>query len=103
MAVAKSQNFHPATEIAVLQNQVENLKNDINELKNDIKCLNASIVKTNENTQLFIKEMKEAHAIAHQATTAKLTALEKWRWMMMGAGVALGALGFKTLGAVFGI
>jgi hypothetical protein len=27
----------------------------------------------------------------------KISALEKWRWMMMGAGVVIGSLGFDTI------
>jgi hypothetical protein len=27
----------------------------------------------------------------------KILSLEKWRWMMMGAGVVIGSLGFDTI------
>jgi hypothetical protein len=27
----------------------------------------------------------------------KISALEKWRWMMMGAGIVLGTLGYDTV------
>jgi len=86
------------TEVAVLQVQVENITNDISEIKADIKDVNACIVKNNEDTHNFLKEMKEASASAHKAMSDKITALEKWRWMMMGAGVVIGSLGFETLG-----
>ena len=86
------------TEVAVLQVQVENITNDISEIKADIKDVNACIVKNNEDTHNFLKEMKEASANAHKAMSDKITALEKWRWMMMGAGVVIGSLGFDTLG-----
>ena len=86
------------TEVAVLQVQVENITNDISEIKSDIKDVNASIARSNEETHKFLKEMKEASSSAHKAMSDKITALEKWRWMMMGAGVVIGSLGFDTLG-----
>lgn len=85
------------TEVAVLQVQVENITNDISEIKADIKDVNASITKNNEDTHKFLKEMKEASAHAHKSMSDKITALEKWRWMMMGAGVVIGSLGFDTI------
>ena len=86
------------TEVAVLQVQVENITNDISEIKANIKDVNASIAKNNEETHSFLKEMKEASANAHKAMSDKISALEKWRWMMMGAGIVIGSLGFDTLG-----
>jgi chromosome segregation ATPase len=85
------------TEVAVLQVQVQNITNDISEIKADIKDVNASIQKNNEDTHKFLKEMKEASAGAHKAMSDKISALEKWRWMMMGAGVVIGSLGFDTI------
>ena len=85
------------TEVAVLQVQVENITNDISEIKADIKDVNTSIIRNNEETHNFLKEMKEASANAHKAMSDKISALEKWRWMMMGAGVVIGSLGFETV------
>ena len=85
------------TEVAVLQVQVENITNDISEIKANIKDVNASIAKNNEETHSFLKEMKEASANAHKAMSDKISALEKWRWMMMGAGIVLGTLGYDTI------
>jgi len=97
MAATKAVNFKTETEVAVLQVQVENITNDISEIKADIKEVNASITKNNEDTHKFLKEMKEASANAHKAMSDKISALEKWRWMMMGAGVVLGTLGYDTV------
>jgi len=41
--------------------------------------------------------MKDASAEAHKSMSDKISALEKWRWMMMGAGVVLGTLGYDTV------
>jgi len=85
------------TEIAVLQVQVQNITNDISEIKADIKDVNVCMAKNNEDTHQLLKEMKEASANAHKSMSDKVSALEKWRWMMMGAGVVIGSLGFDTI------
>ena len=85
------------TEIAVLQIQVQNITNDISEIKADIKDVNICLAKNNEDTHQLLKEMKEASANAHKSMSDKVSALEKWRWMMMGAGVVIGSLGFDTI------
>jgi chromosome segregation ATPase len=85
------------TDVAVLQVQVQNITDDIGEIKADIKEVNASIAKNNEDTHSFLKEMKEASANAHKKMDEKISALEKWRWMMMGAGIVLGTMGYDTV------
>ena len=85
------------TDIAVLQVQVQNITNDISEIKADIKDVNISMEKNNEDTHQLLKEMKDASAGAHKSMSDKISALEKWRWMMMGAGVVIGSLGFDTI------
>ena len=85
------------TDIAVLQVQVKNVEEKVNEIKNDVKDLREAIEDHAEQNQKSLKEMKEASATAHKAMSDKITALEKWRWMMMGAGIVLGTLGYDTL------
>jgi chromosome segregation ATPase len=85
------------TDIAVLQVEVQNITDDIREIKADIKDIHTEMVKNNDDTKLMLKGMKDASSNAHQAMSEKITALEKWRWMMMGAGVVIGSLGFDTI------
>ena len=85
------------TDIAVLQVQVQNITNDISEIKADIKDIHVEMVKNNDDTRVMLKGMKDASSSAHQAMSEKISALEKWRWMMMGAGVVIGSLGFDTI------
>ena len=85
------------TDIAVLQVQVQNITNDISEIKADIKDVNISMAKNNEDTHQLLKEMKDASAGAHRSMSDKISALEKWRWMMMGAGIVLGTFGYDTV------
>lgn len=85
------------TDIAVLQVQVKNVDDKVNELKNDVKDLRQLIEETSEENQKSLKEMKDQSSIAHKAMSDKISALEKWRWMMMGAGLVFGMLGYDTL------
>ena len=41
--------------------------------------------------------MQDASESAHKSLSEKISSLEKWRWMMMGAGIVIGSLGFDTL------
>jgi hypothetical protein len=85
------------TDIAVLQVEVQNITDDIREIKSNIKDIHVEMVKNNDDTKVILKGMKDASSNAHQAMSEKITALEKWRWMMMGAGVVIGSLGFDTI------
>ena len=85
------------TEIAVLQVEVQNITDNIREIKTDIKDIHVEMVKNNDDTRVMLKGMKDASSNAHQAMSEKISALEKWRWMMMGAGVVIGSLGFDTV------
>ena len=85
------------TEVAILQVQVQNITDDISEIKADIKDIHLEMVKNNDDTRVMLKGMKDASSNAHQAMSDKISALEKWRWMMMGAGVVIGSLGFDTI------
>lgn len=85
------------TEIAVLQIQVKNIDDKVGEIKEDVKELRETIEKHAENNEVMLKEMKEASSSAHKGMNDKIISLEKWRWMMMGAGIVLGSLGFNTI------
>ena len=85
------------TEIAVLQVEVQNITDVIREIKTDIRDIHVEMVKNNDDTRVMLKGLKDASSNEHEAMSAKITALEKWRWMMMGAGVVIGSLGFDTV------
>ena len=85
------------TDIAVLQVQVNNIEIKINELKDDLREVHECLDKNAEETHKLIKELQETNDASHKALTDKVSSLEKWRWMMMGAGVVIGSMGFDTL------
>jgi chromosome segregation ATPase len=86
------------TEIAVLQVQVKNIEDKVGEIKEDLKSVHECLDRNSAEMKEMIKEMQEADTEAHKALSQKVSALEKWRWMMMGAGIVIGSLGFESLG-----
>ena len=85
------------TDIAVLQVQVRNIEDKVGEIKSDLKDVQKSIDDHAEQTQNTLKAMSDSSALAHKAMSDKISSLEKWRWMMMGAGIVLGTMGYETV------
>ena len=102
MATASSKvaKMQPETEIAVLQFQVKNLEEKIGELKVDLKALHDAIEANAEETRKMLKSMREQDVKEHTELAGKISVLEKWRWMMMGAGIIIGSMGFPTVSAL---
>ena len=85
------------TDIAVLQVQVRNIEQDVSEIKSSLKDMHECIDRNATETRDMLKEMREEDTKAHRELGSKVSALEKWRWMMMGAGIVLGSLGFDMI------
>lgn len=96
-AASKATKMQPETEIAVLQVQVKNIEEKIGDLKTDLKSIHASLETNAEETRTMLKTMRELDLKEHSELAGKISTLEKWRWMMMGAGVILGSIGFETI------
>jgi len=85
------------TDIAVLQVQVKNIEQDVSEIKSSLKDMHECLDRNAHETKEMLKEMREEDIKAHKELGSKVSALEKWRWMMMGAGIVIGSLGFDTM------
>jgi DNA-binding ferritin-like protein len=85
------------TEIAVLQVQVKNIEDKVGEIKEDLKQIHECLDRNAEETRNLLKSMREEDSQAHEKLANKVSALEKWRWMLMGAGVVIGSLGFDAI------
>ena len=85
------------TEVAILQVQVKNIEEKVGEIKEDVKGLRDSLEQHSREHSEMIQEMQSASASAHKSLSEKISAIEKWRWMMMGAGIVIGSLGFETI------
>ena len=85
------------TDIAVLQVQVKNIEEKVGEIKEDLKSVHECLDRNSHEMKEMIKEMQESDSKAHASLANKVSSLEKWRWMMMGAGIVIGSLGFDTI------
>ena len=85
------------TDIAVLQVQVKNIEQDVSDIKASLKELHDCINHNADETRQMLKSMRDEDTAAHKELASKISALEKWRWMMMGAGVVLGSIGFDMI------
>lgn len=102
-ATTEKQLKNAETEIAVLQVQFKNLDEKVDDLKEDLKDVRENIVSTTESTQNLLRSFQDGNDKAHRELTSKISAIEKWRWMMMGAGVVIGALGWPALATLLGM
>jgi C4-type Zn-finger protein len=89
------------TEIAVLQVQVQNLDEKLDEMKSELKDLRDAMNQGSEATLSLIKEFQASNLEQHNTLSEKVSTLEKWRWMLMGAAALAGAMGWQTIQALF--
>jgi len=101
-----SPNFASAkteTEVAVLQVQYNHLSEKVEEVKTGLKDLATHIDTHMEETHNLIREFQEENKAQHAEVEKKVAALEKWRWMLMGAGILAGALGLPVVEKLLGM
>ena len=91
------------TEIAVLQVQYSHLNEKVDDVKTGLKDLSTHIDNHMEETHKLIKEFQTDNKTQHDDVNKKISALEKWRWMLMGAGVLAGALGWPVMSKLLGM
>ena len=91
------------TDIAVLQVQYKNLDEKVDEVKAELKDIRDDMTKNSDATLSLMKEFQQSNIDAHNKMAGKISALEKWRWMLMGAGIVIGALGYPTIGKILGM
>ncbi len=103
MALSVQQQKQTETEIAVLQVQYKNLDEKFDDLKTGLKDLRDHIDNHIDDTQNMIRDFQTENKKQHDEVNKKVNALEKWRWMLMGAGILAGALGWPALSNVLGI
>lgn len=102
--VAKAQRAKSSkldTEVAVLQVRVGNVEEKFNDIKEDLKEVNSKLDKNADETQKLLKEVHQGNLDAHSKLERKINALEKWRWMIMGAGIVIGYLGIDSITKLF--
>ena len=90
------------TDIAVLQVQFKNMDEKVDDLKIEMKDMRTSLEKHSVEHTTMMQNIQKSAEDAHKQLAVKISALEKWRWMLMGAGIVIGALGWPTIGKLLG-
>lgn len=91
------------TDIAVLQIQFKNLDEKVDELKVDMKDMRVDMQDHTDSTHRLLRSFQETNVTAHNEMSVKISSLEKWRWMLMGAGIVIGALGWPAIEKILGM
>jgi predicted nucleic acid-binding Zn-ribbon protein len=89
------------TDIAVLQVRFTNLDEKIDDLRVDISDIRTEIKTNSEKTTALMKDFQADNVKAHTEMSNKISILEKWKWMIMGAGVVIGSLGSFAASVLF--
>ena len=88
-------------DIAVLQVEFKNLDSKFDaslaDVKADVKEVSEKLDKHNEGTHSLLREFQATNVSQHYEMAAKIAGLEKWRWMLIGAGCVLGGLGYSGI------
>jgi len=89
------------TDIAVLKVEFKNLDEKfdtaLEDVKADIKVNSELIKEGNASTHKMLIDFQKSNQASHDEMAVKITALERWRWMLMGAGLVLGSVGYSLI------
>jgi ABC-type transporter Mla subunit MlaD len=89
------------TDIAVLKVEFKNLDQKfdtaLEDVKADIKTNSELIKEGNASTHKMLNDFNKSNQESHDLMADKITALERWRWMLMGAGLVLGSVGYSLI------
>jgi len=98
---AQKQLLKYDADIAVLQVEFKNLDSKFDaslaDVKADVKEVSEKLDKHNEGTHSLLREFQATNVSQHYEMAAKIAGLEKWRWMLIGAGCVLGGLGYSGI------
>lgn len=100
-ATARLSKKQTETDIAVLQVQVANLDEKIDDLKSDLTEIKESLKYNAQHNETMLDQIKKENTEQHNELAEKVSSLERWRWMLMGAAALAGAMGFETLQNLF--
>ena len=89
ISTEKSQEVRYETDIAVLQVELRNLSEKVDE---GIR-----------STQQMMREFQVENNRQHGDMMNRITKLEQWRWMLIGAGIILGSSGMMGIEKLMGI
>jgi chaperonin cofactor prefoldin len=84
--------------VAVLETKVEAINSKIDEVRQDIKEVHACLHKTRELILTEIKTLRNEDNSAHKEQNTRISALENWRWYIIGIMTTIGVVAKYILG-----
>ena len=84
-------------DVAVLQTKMDAVQFQLDDLRSDIRDFRESLERSTLDTRNMISDMKQDSQQAHDRLADKINVLEKYRYMLVGAGVILGMVGLDSL------
>lgn len=84
-------------DIAVLQVQYANIEEKVSDIKVSLRELSDQVTSTSDKTSREIGTLAAKIDRSHTDVNTKLAALEKWKWMLMGGGLAVGSIGWQLV------
>jgi len=104
---AQKQLMKYDADIAVLQVEFKNLDakfdTGMKDVKEDINRLSLDIKDGNESTHRMLIDFQKSNQRSHDIMAEKIAGLEKWRWILVGAGLIIGGLGYSGIEALLGL
>ena len=85
------------TDLAVLQVRFDHLDEKFDDVKSILKDLQDRLDDRAENTCNLVTEVKHQNETIHSDLSERIANLEKWRWMILGAAMVIGAMGMEGL------
>ena len=79
-----------SSRVAVLESRVDNISEKIDEVRADIKEVHACLHKTRELILSQIESLRHEEHTQHKEQNKRITALENWRWYIIGIATAAG-------------
>lgn len=79
--------------LSKVQEIMEDRRNETNE---DLKDVYKKIEDTEKHVMAELRELREEMKKQHEAESAKIRDLDRWRWYIMGAAAVVGALFSKV-------
>lgn len=81
------------TEIAVLKVKLDNLDEKVDEIKAELSEVHDKMEENADKFSAIVTSFQAENTKSHKEMSEKISNLEKWRWMIMGGGIAIGVIG----------
>lgn len=76
--------------VSIVETEVKNIESKLVDIKDDVKGVNEELKNTHSALLQELGKMASEGKQAHSDLATKISGLERWRWTLMGVGVAVG-------------